>query len=283
MLYRVIGVTALAVGAWAQQDTLFDKAPPEIDSALRERVKQFYDYHVQRKYRLADQLVAEDSKDIYFEANKTFMRSFQIKHIKYSDDFTRATVLISVDTDMMMLGAGKAPVIMPMQSTWKLENGQWLWYAVPFDPQKGVETPFGTMHKQDPNAPKEDQERKAVLAGIASAPTLKQIQSTVKASATAVRLSGYEASKAEIVLTNSFQGKVELAVLMTPLKGLEVRLEKATLGGGERGKVFFEYQPADVTPKSPREVTIEVNPTLQRIPIRVEFAVKPAEASQLNK
>jgi len=283
MLYRLMGIAAAAVAVCGQEATLFDKAPPEIDTALRERVKTFYDYHVQRKYRLADQLVAEDSKDIFFEADKTFMRSFQIKHIKYSDDFTKAAVLISVDTDMTMLGFGKTAVVMPMQSTWKLEGGQWWWYAVPYDPAKGIETPFGTMHKRDPNATKEDEERKAVLAGIATAPTLKQIQSTVKASTTSVQLSGYEASKAEIVLTNNFPGKVELAVSMIPVNGLAVKLEKPTLAGGERGRIFFEFQPGESVPRSPREVTIEVSPTQQRIPIRVEFAARPAEASQLNK
>jgi hypothetical protein len=63
------------------QVDLFQKAPPEVDEALRARVTKFYQAHVDGKYRLADEVVAEDSKDAFFEARKPRYRKFELSRI----------------------------------------------------------------------------------------------------------------------------------------------------------------------------------------------------------
>ena len=65
-------LTSVSLVTAAAQDPadLFRKAPPEVDDALRQRVTAFYQAHVDGKFRAADQFVAEDSKDAFFEAPK---------------------------------------------------------------------------------------------------------------------------------------------------------------------------------------------------------------------
>ncbi|MGC8794691.1 MAG: hypothetical protein ACP5U2_15005, partial [Bryobacteraceae bacterium] len=138
-------LVALTAALCAQAQTaaeLFEKAPPEVDQALRERVKFFYQCHVEGKFRQADQVVAEDSKDAFFAAEKPRYRGFEIVRIVYSDNFTRARVVVAVDTDFMAPGIGRIPVKAPLTSLWKLENGQWWWYV---DRNAGKQTPFGPM------------------------------------------------------------------------------------------------------------------------------------------
>ena len=108
---------------------VFDKAPPAIDDALRERVSAFYQAHVDAKFRQADQYVDEDSKDVFFAADKPHFLGFQISKINYSDNFTKATVITACKTEMFFHGR-KMPVTMPAVTHWKIDNGEWFWYYV---------------------------------------------------------------------------------------------------------------------------------------------------------
>lgn len=60
---RVAFLLLFSVVTFAQQsDDLFEKAPPNVDEALRARITEFYQYFVDGKFRDADGLVADDSK-----------------------------------------------------------------------------------------------------------------------------------------------------------------------------------------------------------------------------
>ena len=58
-------LTALAAAQTATNP--FDKAPPNVDDALKTRVTEFYQDHIDGKFRKAEQLVAEDSKDAFYD------------------------------------------------------------------------------------------------------------------------------------------------------------------------------------------------------------------------
>ena len=67
------GILVLLLGgiALAQEaGNIFEKAPPEVDEALRARITRFYQAFIDGKFRLADALVADDSKDVFFAAEK---------------------------------------------------------------------------------------------------------------------------------------------------------------------------------------------------------------------
>ncbi|MBM3748697.1 MAG: hypothetical protein FJW34_23225, partial [Acidobacteria bacterium] len=97
-------MSAFAAGVafllWLQNPAdLFQKAPPAVDEAVRARVKQFFQAHVDGKFRAAAEVVAEDSQDAFFAANKPRCYSFEITKIEYLDEFTRATAVVACEMD----------------------------------------------------------------------------------------------------------------------------------------------------------------------------------------
>ena len=92
-MHRLLSLLLIALNLPAQIPTL-DKPPQDIDDALRARIKQFYDYHLSRKYRQCEQLIAEESKDDFYVMNKPQLEGYKIGNIEYSDHFTKAKVVI---------------------------------------------------------------------------------------------------------------------------------------------------------------------------------------------
>src|SRR5215207_9021553 len=108
---------------------LFSKAPPAVEEALRANVTKFYQSYVDGKFRQATQFVAEDSQDTFFEADKRRCHSFEIARVDYVENFTKATVVVTCPTDVLMPPKGLTRVTMPLTSKWKVEQDKWLWYV----------------------------------------------------------------------------------------------------------------------------------------------------------
>jgi len=119
------------------------KPPAEVDKALRERIEQFFQYHVTGEFRKAEALVAEDTKDVYYNRNKPrYIKYVGIDHINYEEGFTKAYAVVMVMSPEMMEGWSGGPPTLPIPSTWKIENGKWCWYL---DPDTFSRTPFGNI------------------------------------------------------------------------------------------------------------------------------------------
>ena len=117
----------------------FNQAPPGVEEGLRARLKLFYDAYLTGKFRQAYELVAEEDKDDYFDRAKTPYHSYRIGSIQFSDNFSKAKVLLVVNRDFHFQGHTMA-VDVPIAEDWKIESGQWVWFL----PNKGMrETPFG--------------------------------------------------------------------------------------------------------------------------------------------
>src|SRR5262245_19462395 len=103
MMFRLILFVILAAALLAQAPAdLFNKPPVEVDAALRARIDEFYGYHVIQQFRLAEALVAEDTKDFFYSHNKPLYLSFQISRIEYSKDFTKAKATVIGEQFVMM-------------------------------------------------------------------------------------------------------------------------------------------------------------------------------------
>lgn len=268
-MLRLCVVTLLcSLGLTAQTAAeLFEKAPPQIDAALRERIQYFFQCHVEGKFRQADQVVAEDSKDAFFAAEKKRYRGFEIVRIVYSDNFTRARAVVAVDTDFVGPGIGKIPVKVPLTTLWKFENGQWWWYV---DPEAGRQTPFGPMRPgpEGGSAP--------FTFSIPSRPEqAASLLNQVKADKSEVRLSSYEPSSEEVTITNNLPGQVSLSLEYNGFPGFEARLERRELQPKQATRLLLRIEPRDKSPKPTITLNIRVQPTNQLIPIRVTFAVPP--------
>src|SRR5215203_3687501 len=99
------------------------KPPAQVDEALRARITEFYQLHVNGEYRKAEKLVAEDSQDFFYEHNKPKYLSFEIKTIAYSDQFTKAKVSVICEQYFSGLGMVGKPLKSPSTSTWKVVDG----------------------------------------------------------------------------------------------------------------------------------------------------------------
>jgi hypothetical protein len=119
------------------------KPPADVDQALRARVQEFFQYHVTGEFRKAEPLVAEDTKDLFYNRNKPrYLKFVEIARIDYSENFTKATATVMVVSPQMIAGWGGGPPTIPIPSTWKIENGKWCWYL---EPEAFLRTPFGSF------------------------------------------------------------------------------------------------------------------------------------------
>jgi len=244
---------------------LFQQAPPDVDTALRERVTKFYQAHVDGKPRLADQYVAEDSKDYFFEAPKPRYKGFELSRILYSDNFTRAKVTVICGAEMLVpIGGMRIPAKIPATTTWKLVNGLWFWY---YQPTETIATPWGTM--------KQGKDTKDV-AGLPPPPLpqgkeLEALQHMVHADKTRVQLAADVKSSAEVSIAHAMPGSVSLALVNPHVPGLHAKLDRGVLNVKQSARLSIWYIPPSQGPKPPATIEVHVAPLDLVIAIRVEF------------
>jgi hypothetical protein len=248
------------LGAQSPPGALFDKAPPDVEEALRARITGFYQAHVDRKFRQADDYVAADTKDFYYEANKPAYLAFEIGKIVYSDNFTKARAVVSCKIRFNIPGFGDNPVMAPVPSTWKLENGQWYWYV---DQKAGRETPFGVMKPQEGAAPA------GGFPSLATAPNVEALWKSVQADKNEVRLNAKESSTDLVTISNKMPGNIWLQVDAPKTPGLEIALDRGELKSGEEAKITFDSEPQEKPVNRVAQVRVTVMPTNQVIPITV--------------
>lgn len=272
---RIIPATLiLACAAFAESPTaVFDKAPPQVENALRERIAKFFEAHISGKFRLAEQVVHEDSQDIFYNAQKQRFISYEIVKIDYTDNFSKATVITAVELDWHTARLGKIRVKPPMKTLWKTDNGQWWWYAIP---QTDWETPFGRM------TPGSDASKSAVPEWTLRDPSavLKQVQ----VNKTEIRLSSFEKSEETAEIKNGMPGNLTIEISQKSYApGLEVTLSKTTLGPGETAVVSFKYNPPDRSPKTTQVVDVRAVETNQVYTFTLTFTVAPEHEKHLQR
>ena len=253
---------------------VFEKAPPEIDEALRARVAKFFQAHVDSKFRQAEEVIADDSKEFFYNMKKSRYFGFEIIRINYSDNFTKATVVTGVEVEWRSPRIGVMKVKPPMTSLWKLENGQWYWYVVP---QKDWDTPWGRMN------PGPDPQSNKTMAALFKGVDPQAVVQQVAVSTSEIRLKGYEASEGRATITNSLPGEVQLRLTAPTAPGLDVKIDKTTLKSGEVATIAVQYNPATKEPKPTSEVRVNIDPIGQIYPITLTFEVQPEIRKLLPK
>ena len=273
MLFRS-ALILLPIAALAQTGP--QTAPPEIDQALRARVTEFFNYHVEGAtgFRKAMDLVAEDTKDYYFSAQKIQFKSFKIDNITYSDHFAKAVVTLSGQRMWQLSPQFPAvEVTQPMSTSWKIENGKWVWYR-----EAGTDTNLTPMGPSNPAAlgpgggklPPLDLSQGGIDKRAAD--LLKQ--SSISKSE--VTLSASHPSSERLVFHNGQPGSVLLSVEVgAKLEGFSAVLDKANVNAGEDVALKIHYDPASQT-DAPRPVTVRVMvaPFNQTFPVTVKFSAE---------
>lgn len=252
--------------------------PPEVDETLRARVTEFFQYHVDGNFRKAYDLVADDTKDQYFAAQKTRFKSFKIDYIRYSSDFTKADVQLTTErTWRMRPDLPETVMAMPMATTWKIENGKWVW-SQSEAPQ--VQLPMGPSavppKANASGAPKLPNVSQGAIA--AAARNILQQSSIDKAQ---VVLATDKPSSDQVVFHNGFPGSVRVVLdAGAKLPGLKAELNKTELNAGENAVLKVSYQPPDKDPRPPLTLRLTVAPFNQVFTIAVSFGAPSKEAAR---
>ena len=124
--------------------------PKDVDSALRARVAAFYTLLVKHDYRRAEEFVAPDTRDSYYEREKPRYLSFEVTSVKWSQDFTSAEVVMKVLMPGFMPENPK-PMEEPVKGVWRLIDGGWYWAP----PKVTVTDLVKSMYGVDPDAKSE--------------------------------------------------------------------------------------------------------------------------------
>jgi hypothetical protein len=263
----VLGLVLLSVCLSQNPAAAPEKAPEEVETALRARIGEFYQAQVDGKFRLAYELVADDSKDQYFAADKEKYLDYSILKIEYAENFTQAKAVVACGKEVAALGK-RYQVKMPLASRWKLTDGKWYWFTTP---SQEIETPFGVM-RPGPGDAKD-------VALAREAPRLEALRKMVKVDKREVKLNMSEPSSDQVVVTNYLPGSVSLALDYRPTPGLEITLDRQDLKVNETANISFRFSPAQKGPKPLLTAWLRVSPTNQTIPLRVTFSGKPRPAS----
>jgi hypothetical protein len=260
-------------------------APPEVDQALRGNVAEFFQDFIDAKFRQALNLVAEDTQDKYFASPKLEMTAFRINGIDYSDDFTKATVKLTVTQILRLKAEGflqDTKIDGPMETTWKVENGKWVFY----------EKPKGAGAWATPMGPSSDLAAEGAAAKAAAADRKKINDDTMRAEAqkildqigqtasvtgvtpSEVTLAVDKPSSTKVVFHNGAPGSVSLSLMGLPtnLPGFRATLAKQNVNANEDNGVELVYDPASGQPQLPFiTIHVIVQPFGLDFPVRVNF------------
>jgi hypothetical protein len=258
-----------AVAAAQQPAELFSKAPPPVDAALRARISKFYQLHVESKFRQAEALVAEDTKDFFYTANKPRYLSFEISRIDYSDEFRMAKATVIVETIVPVIGFADRPLKVPIPSYWKIENDDWFWYV---DQEALNKTPWGTRKAPPPGAASTAPSSGPAQAMPDPRQLLQNIAKQVKADKNALRLT--PGGSGEIAIQNHLPGEITLAIEGAVPEGLKAAIDRPALKAGEKAVVAISAKPDMAAPDAPLSVGVRVHPTNQLLSIQVTIAAR---------
>jgi len=255
-MHRVLWCAFFALSLSAQDPAdLFHKPPAGVDQALRARVSEFFDLHVKGQFRHAEALVAEDSKDLFYNGNKPQYLSFEIGKITYNADFTHAQVIVNCEQRIAVPGFENRPMKLPTLSMWKLEDGKWCWYI---DQSQLRRTPFGTMMAPE----RADSNGGGAAAPIGSVPTMEQFFAMFKADKNAVDLQ--PGGSAQVVISNDSPGTMSVQLLGS-LSGIETKFDRTNVKSGEKATLTLHAGPKAQS----GTLEVRINPIGKLLPVQV--------------
>jgi hypothetical protein len=163
---------------------------------------------------------------------------------------------------------------MPKTTTWKVENGQWVWYIDPEAAKR--ESPLGRMM---PGAGSPGAAAAPGAAGsLPKSPTPDQIRGGVRPNKKSVIL-GPDHPKDEVVFTNGMPGWVTLTLAVPEGTAAAVNFDHRQIAPKQSARLVFEYQPKGAVPQSGSKVLVGVEPIGDTFTIIVRYAGSKPPAS----
>ncbi len=273
----------LSAQALADYSVPESAAPAEVVKALRERVTEFFGYHIGPVNRKAIDLVAEDTKDYYFGSGKVQFLGVAIMGVDFTKDLQRASVRLET-TQNWQVQQYTTVATTPVVTSWKMEDGKWVWFL---DNQALIQatTPMGATRPPPPAIDSLAVPDKILNAdGTLNLPKDFAAPERVAAQGMAIIKQGGldkdsvtltlgKAGEDKVTFVNGYGGQVSLNLYEAPkVPGLTITLNKKDLLANENGVVSFVYTPpADAAPApTGRQYTLRLNV----VPFNLELPIK---------
>lgn len=273
MSFRALVFLLLAALATVRAQTPREQAEQD----LRARAQEFFQMFVDGQYRKALDMVAEDTKDEYFASGKMEIKSFTVDKVKVDDSLQKGTVDLTVKR-VWRVRLDQVVVDTPMPTTWKIENGKWVWYHEtiknsyvtpmgPSDTNLVQRKPDGTVdlpNNLDPDA--------ILKAG-------QKILQQTQVDRNEISLSTDHPSSEKVKFHNGAQGSVGLQVNGMPsIPGFTAKLDRSIVNYGEDATLEIQYAPPAVTNADDKpvlpdmiQIALVVSPFNQEFRVQVKF------------
>jgi hypothetical protein len=250
---------------------------PEVDKALRANVTDFFQDFVDKKFRQALNLVADDTQDKYFASPKAEITEFKISGIGYNDTFTQATVTMDVKVILHLKAEGfleDSNVPEHWDTKWKIENGKWVYYEPP-PPPDAWRTPMGPSAA--PAATSGDQPGRVINDQTMVAEARRILEDkgiTTGVTPSSVKFTRDKPGTAKIVFRNGMPGQVQISMegISEALRCLASKVDQVTVNAGQESTIELTYDPASgQTPPGAVNLGVLVAPFNQIFPLQVTF------------
>ena len=273
----ILLLAGLALNLQGQAPTdIFEKAPPGVEDALRERVAGFYQTWSEGKFRAGEKYVADDAQETYYSMQKQKFGGCEILRIKYEREFNDAIVTIACKGKWNIQGKDLESTL-AHTDFWSIEKALWVWTVKPV---KKIDTPFGSMDLGLGGGSKIEVNPETGLPkdfGVVGQEILKRVSVDKQQ----VELSSFEKATAVVTVKNGINGYIDVRADPDGVPpGMTATFDKSKIPANGEAKLTLSYDPKDKSAKATATVRITVEQTSQVFPIRVTFAI-PEELQKL--
>ncbi len=180
-------VSAAAAEEAAPRREYSASAPEAVKESLAARVNAFYEFFQAGKFREAEAIVSEESREVFYNASKTPIRGYAVKRLEFTPDFKSAKALVTCKMIVPLMGLNHFDI--PVSSEWNWEDGDWfVHFGRPRTADGAVRTPFGPMRAPSA-ASRTAANRSSPAASAAPRPTLESLKNRLRAARTELRMS----------------------------------------------------------------------------------------------
>jgi len=256
---RLFLLPAAAATVWAQQAA---PAEEETKKALVARVTEYFRLMQEKKYRQAESMVADESKDDYYNGKKPDIKGFDIMKVDLAPGADVATVTVKAKVLVLMLGAGAQIFDMPSPTHWKLVDGKWYWF-IPEEVKHT--TPFGKIQTDPASA------LDALPNTKGKAPDLGALMGQVTIDRLNVTFTAKDPEQT-VTISNGLPGPSDLRVdpHVEFIKGLTVTVSTLHLDSGGKATVRLRWDG-----KTAISDTVEIRASPLNLAFDIEVAAKP--------
>lgn len=245
-------------------------APEELVSSLTARVSAFYGAFQAGQFRQAENFVDEESKELYYNVQKSRIMGHEIKSITWADDFRSARVMIVAMSIVPMVG--NKPVPVPVGGMWKLIDGEWYLHLTPPDKRR---TPFGIAKPSTAAGLGQPTGTMIPQGGDVAVPSIAEMHKMMSLDQSKVVFpAGLTAAAVKTIGLTShapagFILRVETAGSVP--NGLTVQIDPQDVQPNGKASITITYDPAAGALSGERTLRFDVSPTGQRLEATVEF------------